>query len=69
MVRNKSFGFGEPFPSVLIVNYDSGKIEQFLLKLYHFPSFCTMFCVRFVFASCLMHGKIEQFAFVLSVRS
>jgi DNA-binding Xre family transcriptional regulator len=42
-----------------MVNYDSGKIEQFLLKLYHFPSFYTILSVRFVFASCSLRVRFE----------
>ena len=48
------FRVGEPFPSVLIVNYDSGKIEQFLLKSYHFPSFYSMLCLYFVYTPSIL---------------
>ena len=48
------FRFGEPFPSVLIVNYDIGKMEQFLLKSYHFPSFYSMLCLYFVYTPSIL---------------
>ena len=48
------FWVGEPFPSVLMVNYDSGKIEQFLLKSYHFLSVFTMFCLYFVYTPSIL---------------
>ena len=53
------FRVGEPFPSVLIVNYDIGKIEQFLLKSYHFPSVFTMFCLYFVYTPSILRVYFE----------
>ena len=35
------------------------KIEQFLLKSYHFPSFYSMLCLYFVYTSCLLRAYFE----------
>ena len=35
------------------------KIEQFLLKSYHFPSFYSMLCLYFVYTPCLLRAYFE----------